>query len=238
MDEHFRVSQEGASLQRMRIEQGDIESMRPGGWLTDNCIREVIARFGNFKTSRVNIVDPTWLNQWIQFGGHIPEITPVFFKPHHGVTTVQGLAIPFNEGNSHWSALYVDLEHCGAIYFNTLSNMEREQNARNLMQYFYSTFREFFQEKGQTRFRFVVDEKSPNQGDGCSCGIYVAAAVVDLLAMARPRTERLTAEQIKIFRENGVKWLAEAPKVWDWLNRDSPFKLKLKKEVHWDPSIP
>jgi len=102
---------------------------------------------------------------------------------------LQGLAIPFNEGNKHWSAIYVDLEHCGAIYFNTNLSIEREQNASKLMLQFYSMFREFFQGKGLNRFQFVVDQNHEWQGDGISCGIYVAAAVIDLQGKARPRTE-------------------------------------------------
>jgi hypothetical protein len=45
--------------------------------------------------------------------------------------------------------------------------------------------------------------------------------VIDLLGMARPRTEVVTAEQIRIFRENGLRWLKEAPKVWDFFLKDN-----------------
>jgi hypothetical protein len=85
---------------------------------------------------------------------------------------------------------------------------------------FYSMFREFFQGKGLNRFQFVVDRNHEWQGDEISCGIYVAVAVIDLQGMARPRTKVLTAEQIRIFRENGLRWLNEAPKVWDFFLRD------------------
>ncbi|KAN0120231.1 cysteine proteinase [Hyaloscypha variabilis] len=217
MDEIFLIQPDRPGVQRLAVEKVDIDAMR-GGWLTDNCIREVIARFGNFTTSRVNFVDPTWLHQWIRQDGYEREETPAFFQPHPGVPFVQGLAIPFNEGNKHWT---------------------REQNASKLMLQFYSSFREFFQGKGLNRFQFVVDQNHEWQGDGISCGIYVAAAVIDLLGMARPRTEVVTAEQIRISRENGLRWLKEAPKVWDFFLKDNAGPTpKVKKAVHWDPSIP
>jgi hypothetical protein len=220
MDEIFLIQPDRPGVQRLAVEKVDIDAMR-GGWLTDNCIREVIARFGNFTTSRVNFVDPTWLHQWIRQDGYEREETPAFFQPRPSAPFLQGLAIPFNEGNKHRSAIYVDLEHCGAIYFNTNLSIAREQNTSKLMLQFYSTFREFFQGKGLNRFQFVVDQNHEWQGDGISCGIYVAAAVIDLLGMARPRTEVVTAEQIRISRENGLRWLKEAPKVWDFFLKDN-----------------
>ncbi|PMD31090.1 hypothetical protein L207DRAFT_537510 [Hyaloscypha variabilis F] len=185
MDEIFLIQPDRPGVQRLAVEKVDIDAMR-GGWLTDNCIREVIARFGNFTTSRVNFVDPTWLHQWIRQDGYEREETPAFFQPHPA----------------------------------------REQNASKLMLQFYSSFREFFQGKALNRFQFVVDQNHEWQGDGISCGIYVAAA-------------RLTAEQIRISRENGLRWLKEAPKVWDFFLKDNAGPTpKVKKAVHWDPSIP
>jgi hypothetical protein len=218
-EKYYRMDQDRAGLERLDIEPFDIESIR-SGWLTDTCIREIVARFGDLTSSRVNIVDPVWFGAWIQENGHAPATTPVFFKSRPGVRAVTGLAIPFNEGQNHWTALYIDLENCGAIYFNTMPDMERDNYARKLMLHFYDVFREFFAGKGQKKFEFVVDDKCAKQGDGVSCGIYVTAAVIDLLAMARPRTQRLTDEQIRIFRENGVKWLGEAPKSLDFLMRE------------------
>ncbi|CZR52486.1 uncharacterized protein PAC_02363 [Phialocephala subalpina] len=171
MDEDF-VSQ---GLVRVEIERADVEGMRDG-WLTDSCIREVIARFGNLKTSRVNIIDPNWFREWIRQGFPVPEVTPDFFAPNQGVAFVQGLAIPFNEDNRHWSAIYVDLEHCSAIYFNTMPCIEREHNAREVMRRFYMMFSEFFQGTGMNQFQFVVDQQTPSQGDTETCGIYVVAA--------------------------------------------------------------
>jgi len=50
------------------VDQADIDAMR-GDWLTNNFIREVIARFGNFTTSRVNFADPSWLHTLIRQDG-------------------------------------------------------------------------------------------------------------------------------------------------------------------------
>ena len=80
--------------------------------------------------------------------------------------------------------------------------------------------------KGQKNFEFVVDDDCAEQGDAVSCGIYVTAAVIDLLAMARPRTQSLTREQIRIFRENGVKWLSEALE-----NREKSFNFLLREDT-------
>jgi hypothetical protein len=70
------------------------------------------------------------------------------------------------------------------------------------------------------QFEFTVDEKYAKQDDGSSCGVYVAAAVIYSLSMTKTRTERLPEDQIKIFRENGAKWLDAAPKTWDIFLRD------------------
>lgn len=161
---------------------------------------------------------------------------PIFFRPQAGTTLPPlGLAIPLNEGNNHWAAIYVDLEHCRAIYFNTMPDKIREARTRQYMLVFYSVFCQFFKGHGMNKFEFIVDEKCAKQGDESSCGIYVAAAVIDLLSMVRPRRESLTDEQIRAFRENGVKWLSEAPKTWDMFLRDG--KLQPKKAVRWDPSV-
>ena len=222
MDDHFYAGEQSSGLQRLGIENRDIEALRPGGWLTDTCIREVVARFGNFKTSRVNIVDPNWVEEWIANNFVVPQDTPNFFMPKQGVGSLQGLAIPIHQEGNHWAALYVDLELCGAIYFNTRPGLDREQFARALILRFYTAFRERFQGQGVNQFRFFIDHQTPDQADIESCGIYAAAAVIDLLSMARPRTDPLTREQIRIFRENATMWLMEAPKSWDFFNRDKP----------------
>jgi hypothetical protein len=228
---YYRINQDRAGLQRMDIEPIDIKAIR-SGWLTDTGIREIVARFGNLTSSRVNIVDPVWFSAWIREGGRAPGITPVFFKPHPGVRAVTGLAIPFNEGGNHWTTLYIDLEKCGGIYFNTMPDIERDNYAKKLMLQFYDVFREFFVGKGQKNFEFVVDDNCAEQDDAVSCGIYVTAAVIDLLAMARPRTQSLTHEQIRIFRENGVKWLSEALE-----NREKSFNFLLPEGTYHVPEL-
>jgi hypothetical protein len=120
-------------LQRVGIEQADIDAMRKD-WLTDACIHELISRFGNFKNPRISIVDPSWLNEWIRLDGYSPPDTPIFFQPRNGaVGRPTGLVIPFNEGNKHWTVLYVDLEGCGGVYFTTMQDKIREANTRGYM---------------------------------------------------------------------------------------------------------
>jgi hypothetical protein len=50
------------SLQRVAIEQIDIDTMY-SGWLTDACIREIIARHLPTHSTRVNVVDPNRFNE-------------------------------------------------------------------------------------------------------------------------------------------------------------------------------
>jgi len=194
------------------VEQHDIDMMA-SDWLTDTCIRQVIHRHQFLiPNSRVILVDPAWFFDWARERekGNAPETIPEFLIPPPG-TTLAGLAIPFNEGQNHWTTIYVNLEARGAIYFNTLYSAQRTFRVRELMTIFFQMYEPFFAPGGE--FRFLEDPDCPQQGDAYSCGIYVVANVVDLLGIARPRTQRLTREEIRVFRENGVRWLREAPRV-------------------------
>jgi hypothetical protein len=193
------------------VERDDIRSME-SGWLTDTCIRKVVQLHAALNPdSRVGLVDPTWFNEWQQMNCHKPTRDPAFLYPKPG-TTLAGLAIPFNEGNQHWTTIYVNLEKPGAVYMNTIRSHYSTQRAEKLMRKFYHIFQWFFQ-PGSGEFEFKEDLECPQQLDSLNCGIYTTQNVIDLLALEKPRRTIMTPNEIRIFRENGVRLLRAAAQV-------------------------
>jgi hypothetical protein len=188
------------------------------GWLTEACIRSFIHRnYNPTPHSTVKLVDPTWFTSWIA-QGYPKDIQPPFLTPGPNNAPLRGLVIPFSEGGNRWSAIYVDFEHCGGIHFTSIPDTVVRTQLQKHLRIFYFTFKEFFAKKRATHiFEFVTDTTCAKPGDDSNCGIYTVAAVIDLLACACPRQVPLTDEQIRIFRENGVKWLNEAPKTFGFL---------------------
>jgi Ulp1 family protease len=92
-----------------------------------------------------------------------------------------------------------------------MRNAYRTERAKKLMEKFYDIFKEFF--GTSRRFIFQEAQDCPQQLDGSSCGIYVACNVADLLAGAKPRTTRLTEDEIRGFRRKGLKLLKAAQPV-------------------------
>ncbi|KAI9054248.1 hypothetical protein LZ554_001416 [Drepanopeziza brunnea f. sp. 'monogermtubi'] len=200
----------GRGFSNHPIEPADLSSVSSaGGWLTDTAIRQIVAAKGNTSpSSRVHLVDPTWLTHWaldnrpdlatLERNNAVPAFLAATRDP-----AVQGLALPFNEGNSHWVTIYLNLEEGGAIYFNSLGGSGL--NARRLMEDFYAKFGALSPRRTgpPSALRWQVDTGCARQADGSSCGIYTVRNCLDLLERRVPGGERLSAGQIANFRWNG-----------------------------------
>lgn len=198
-----------SGVNNVTVLQEDIDAMCDDE-LINPCICIMVLRWGDLSASRgVNFVDPSWLSEWERLGFHEPTTTPSFLVPEAGVQ-LQGLAVPFNEGNNHWTTFHVLLNRNGTIYFNSLRDDQREircARAENVMSNFFIVFREHF--RGSGEFEFQEDVDGPDQGDVVSCGLYVISNIIDLLGVEKPRGTRLQDWQIRQFREQGVAWSTE-----------------------------
>ncbi|PVH75364.1 hypothetical protein DL98DRAFT_593231 [Cadophora sp. DSE1049] len=198
----------GYALAVAPIKDSDINSTeRYSGWLTDMSIRHIIDIYGNTSAlSGVNLVDPEWLSRW---DGLPPATTPWFLTSRSSSSDeslarpLQGLAMPFHSNNSHWTTIYVNFEARGAVYFDSLGGEGKDAETR--VRRFFDVFRGFFQ--GSGGFRWEVWRGCAMQGDGSACGVYTVRNCLDLLDRRVPRSEALSAEQIRCFRRNAGKCL-------------------------------
>ncbi|CZR52459.1 uncharacterized protein PAC_02336 [Phialocephala subalpina] len=192
------------------IEPIDIKTTHDSsGWLTDTTIRQILIHYGNHSaSSRIAIVDPTWLATYERDFGDADSIAPVpsfLIERTLGGNRPVGLAMPFNEGNGHWTSIYVNLEARGAVYFDSYPG--NTTRAEIVMQRFFAEYELFFQGQLGAPFTFHVDTMCARQSDVSSCGIYTCRNILDLLDHRRPEFAVLTDVQLKSFRQNATALL-------------------------------
>lgn len=196
------------------VEPADIAEMKsPNGFLTDTGISAIVRKYGAIP-SRVNFVDPIWLTSWQRDGCPQYAEFPDFFRASSAAHPLQGLAMPYNLGNGHWTVVYINLEARGAVYFDSLPSHYGAAIVKPLVLKFWKAFHQLFELghvlKGDPDyFRFEVDTECAKQNDGSSCGIYTVRNCLDLMELKRPSSEVLEPSEIAAFRAKGTIALEE-----------------------------
>ncbi len=204
------------------IEAADIAALsNPEGWLTDTCIREIVASFHypTISNLRINFIDPSWFAAWIQGGCVMPESDPDFLSPKPGSTErLAGLAIPWNVaasgGCAHWVTIYINLEAKGAVLFDSARDPTVAALGKKLARQFYNIFLPNFADEfdggHEGKFRYLVDvEHSAVHRDGWSCGVYTIRNCLDLMNHCIPDGTVLNPTQFETFKRLGRNCLEE-----------------------------